>query len=154
MSNRGRKPRPTDLKILSGDRADRVNRSEPKPRRSAPVCPDHLDEWGREAWDRITRQLGELGILSASDSDAIALYCATYSRWRAARREIAQTGITATTDLGSLKSNPAVAVATQAERMMASLLAEFGLTPSSRSRVKADTKAQDALGEFLARRKG
>lgn len=154
MAARGRRPKPTAAKLLAGDRADRVNRSEPKPRRSLPVCPDHLDAFGVEAWERIVPRLDALGVLTELDGEALSLYCETYSLARHAEAEIRTGGVTTTTDLGSLKTNPAVAVVSQARRLMAVILVEFGLTPSSRARVKTDAKPQDALADFLARRKG
>jgi P27 family predicted phage terminase small subunit len=154
MSTRGRKPKPTAAKILAGDRADRINRHEPAPRRSVPDRPDHLDHWGCEAWNRIVPKLDALGVLTELDGEALALYCSTYSRWRQASEEVRSSGVTTFTDQGSLKSNPAVAVASQCERLMAAILIEFGLTPVSRSRVKTDAAPQDALADFLKRRQG
>jgi P27 family predicted phage terminase small subunit len=154
MAKPGRKPKPTVDKVLAGVRADRVNRSEPRPSRSTPECPDHLDAAGREAWARIVPKLDALGVLTEMDGEALALYCGAYSRWRKATEEIRTGGVTTFTGQGSLKSNPAVAVASQCERLMAAILIEFGLTPSSRSRVKTDAKPQDALADFLSRRKG
>lgn len=154
MGKRGPKPKPAELKILAGEREDRVNRSAPKPARSRPVFPAHLDAYGREAWEDLIPQLEQLGILTEADGHALALYCATYSRWRTARDEIAATGVTAYTGQGSIKGNPACTVAAQAERMLVQLLAEFGLTPSSRGRLSsAQGQSQDALAEFIARRK-
>jgi P27 family predicted phage terminase small subunit len=154
MAARGRKPKPTVAKVLAGDRKDRINPSEPRPRRSLPDRPDHLDGFGREAWDRIVPKLDALGVLTELDGEALSLYCETYSLARHAEAEIRTGGVTTFTDQGSLKPNPAVAVVSQARRLMAAILMEFGLTPSSRSRVKTDAKPQDALAEFLARRKG
>lgn len=154
MAIRGRKPKPEQLKILAGERADRVNPAAPRPAKCRPARPDHLDEWGLEAWDRLIPQLEQLGTLAEADGDALALYCATYSRWRLARAEIEAHGITVETGQGGLKANPACTVVAQCERAMASMLAEFGLTPSSRARVKSDEKARDDLADFLNRRSG
>jgi P27 family predicted phage terminase small subunit len=155
MGKRGPKPKATALKILHGDRADRVNRSAPAAPRSIPARPGHFDEFAREAWDRLIPQLDGLGLLTAVDAPALELYCAAYSRWRRALTEIEAFGVTSyTTEGASVKANPACNIAAQAERLMAALLTEFGLTPSSRSRVKsAGSESDDALAAFLARRK-
>lgn len=139
MATRGRKPAPKPL--------------QPGLRRTGPVRPDHLDGWGEEAWDRIVPKLAELGILSDLDGEALALYCATYSRWRHALEAVRVDGVTTYTDKGAVKANPAVAVVNACERLMAAVLVEFGLTPSSRSRVKADERPHDVMADFLARRK-
>lgn len=153
MAAKGRKAKSTVAKVLAGTRADRVNSSEPRPARAEPARPDYLDRYGEEAWDRIVPKLLALGVLTELDGEALALYCVTHSRWRMAVEEIRESGVTATTGLGSPKTNPAVAVASQCERLLAAILVEFGLTPVSRSRVKTDAAPQDALADFLSRRK-
>ena len=147
MAARGRKPKPTLAKVLAGDRPDRVNRAEPRPDRSVPACPAHIsaDDDARQAWDDIVPKLAALGVLSELDGHALALYCSTYSRWRRACEEVRTGGVTTFTDQGALKSNPAVSVASQCERFMTAILLEFGLTPSSRARVKTDAAPRDAL---------
>lgn len=119
-----------------------------------PRRPDHLDDHGREAWDSVTAELAKLGCLSTAEAFAIELYCVVYSRWRKAIDGLNSDGITTTTDLGSIKGNPAMQVIAQCERTMSSMLSEFGLTPSSRSRVKGGPEApRDALSDFLSKRK-
>jgi P27 family predicted phage terminase small subunit len=156
MAKRGPKSKAVDLKLLGGERSDRVPKSVTRPKPMTPVCPEHIDQdWrAKEAWDRLVPHLQASGVLAESDADALALYCSTYSRYRQALDEIRTSGVTTTTDMGSLKSNPAVAVAAQAERLMASMLDAFGLTPASRGRIRTDgDKAQDALAAFLERRR-
>lgn len=151
---RGPKPKPSSLKILEGAQPCRINQSEPRPPATTPEPPHHLDELGLEAWERIVPKLASLGILTELDGEALSLYCHTYSRWRLALADIEGHGVTTSTDLGAIKANPAVSIASQCERLMAAILMEFGLTPSSRSRVKTDAQPQDALADFLRRRKG
>lgn len=155
MSARGPKPRPTALKLLEGERPDRVNAAEPRALPGRPACPRHLDETAREEWDRIVPELEELGVLSRTDGAALAIYCDTYSQWVRANRDIRTYGMTVETGMGGLKANPAVAISRAAASLMHRLLSEFGGTPSSRSRLRAatDDGPKDALGEFLARRK-
>ena len=99
--------------------------------------------------------LDEAGILAKIDGAALAIYCATYSRWvRATIEQSGPEGLIVYTDKGGIKTSPHVQIAAAAERDMARMLVEFGCTPSSRSRVA--TKAEgpkDAFAEFLAKRK-
>jgi P27 family predicted phage terminase small subunit len=155
MARRGRKPKPARLKILEGTRRDRRNSGGPRPAAEAPAPPDHLDTLGREAWQRLAPQLAAMGLLTELEGEALSLYCVTYSRWRLALEELHSIGISVETGQGSLKPNPAAAVVAESSRLMASLLAEFGLTPASRSRVAAASEPPvDALAEFLSRKKG
>jgi P27 family predicted phage terminase small subunit len=152
MAIRGRKPKPTLFKILDGDRKDRINPHEPRPAAVPPPPPADLDPKGREAWDRIAPKLAELGVLTEVDGEALALYCKNYAIACRAEGQIKRYGVTVKE--GSVRRpNPAVAIAHRAHQIMTSILTEFGLTPSSRSRVKVDATPRDALGDFLARRK-
>jgi P27 family predicted phage terminase small subunit len=68
-------------------------------------------------------------------------------------RIVAATGLLESTGQGGSKVSPLVLVAQQAEAQMMRALAEFGCTPSSRSRVKVQgEEKRDALGEFLSRK--
>lgn len=151
---KGRKPQPPELKVLSGTRPDRVNAEAPKAA-GLPEPPAYLDDAALEEWHRLVPQLAAAGVLSRTDGAALALYCTTYSRYRAALRDVAAGGITASTGTGGEKTAPAVGVLERCEAMMAKLLAEFGATPSSRGRVKAaDAEGpKDEFTAFLNKRK-
>ena len=147
---RGRKPQPTGLKILKGTREDRVNRDEPTPPEGMPQPPSHLDNLARAEWVSICELLASMGIGSKADAPALVLYCTTYSKWLRARSAIVKHGLTVASKNG-IRANPAVAMELAAARLMKDLLVEFGLTPSSRSRIKtAGEKPRDELEEFLA----
>lgn len=132
---RGRKPKPTALKLLEGTRADRINRDEPTLPKGDIEPPDWLDDldgYGIDHWNELAPMLSKAGLLTEGDRPALALLCRAYAR---------------------LRLDPLDDKANDLYRRM---LVEFGLTPSSRSRIKATTeKPKDALAEFLssARRK-
>lgn len=150
---KGRKPKPTPLKVLAGERPDRVNPAGPRPRAGRPTSPPHLDPAARAEWDQLVAILDEMGILSAALGPALTLYCLAFSRHALACKDLATSGLTIETDLGGVKANPAAAIAKGAEATMARMLAEFGLTPASRSRVAVPTDGpRDELGEFLKRK--
>jgi P27 family predicted phage terminase small subunit len=159
---RGRKPDPTKLKILRGVQNDRINHSEPIPPSGKPEPPEHLDKLAKEEWERLCVILKEMGLLSLADGPALALYCECYSKWLRVRGEIAKHGmvIKSTTDVIQkgkvvatkeyLRANPAINIEVQMARMMKDLLIEFGLTPSSRSRIRTTAdRPKDELEEFL-----
>ena len=69
---RGRKPKPSGLKLITGtDRADRGNPDEPQPQPACPEPPDHLKAEARSEWTRVSHQLNALGILSEMDRAAL-----------------------------------------------------------------------------------
>lgn len=153
MAKRGPKPKPAALRLAGADKAP------PRPASPAiagrPECPDHLDDVARGEWGRMVALLDEAGILSRIDGTALAIYCATFSRWVRATEELGGTeGLIVYTEKGGIKTSPYVHIAAAAERDMARMLVEFGCTPSSRSRVATRAEgAKDAFAEFLAKRK-
>src|SRR4051812_21402132 len=64
---RGRKPKPTHLKLLDGNPGKRpLNAGEPKPERRIPTCPAHLNPTAKAEWKRLARQMHVLGIVTTS----------------------------------------------------------------------------------------
>ena len=118
MAQRGRKPKPTAVKVLEGNPGKRsLNTAEPKPEKKAPRCPSWLEDEAKKEWKRMSKQLEQLGILTEIDMAAFAGYCQAYARWKEAQVSIAQTYL----------------------KIMNKFCEQFGLTPSARSRIVADT---------------
>lgn len=151
---RGRKPRPTNLKILQGTaRPDRLNPYEPKPEPAVPSCPKWMPLMGKREWRRLAKELHELGILSRIDRGVMALYCEAYAQVQEAIRHIEEEGAVIETKWG-LKVNPWQAVLKAARESMRRCAIEMGMTPSSRARVKANKPESESLLEkFLSRGK-
>lgn len=139
MPKRGAKPKPTALKLVQGtDRPDRVNPNEPEPEA---VIPEPPGEWAKSnpvalaEWERLTPHLYTLGLLTAVDRAVIVAYCEAWSRLRQAEAEIAENGLLVETTNGNVIQSPAVGIANTAFKNMLTAATEFGLTPSSRTRV-------------------
>jgi P27 family predicted phage terminase small subunit len=150
MARRGRKPKTIRLRLLCGDRPDRVKPFLSGPVVTMPVMPRYLDVFARAEWRRMVKQLEKRGTLDQLDGPLLELYCVAYSRYRLALKELAKDGLLVSTAVGGTKTHPAVAIAAQAEKAMAELLEEFGITPSTRTRFAQSRP--DALSEFLAKR--
>ncbi|MDB6035809.1 MAG: phage terminase, small subunit, putative, family [Verrucomicrobiales bacterium] len=148
---RGRKAEANVTRILNGVRADRVNLAMPEPSREIPDAPFYLDEIGLDEWGRMAPMLWEMGVLTSADGPALGLYCRAFSRWHLASNDLEKNGCESMSDTGAIKRSPAAAVVAQAEAFMLRCLAEFGLTPSARARVKATPPASvDPLDAFTA----
>ena len=77
---RGRRPKPTRLKVLTGNPGKRpLNPDEPKPERAIPECPAELGPVARREWDRLGKELASLGLLTNLDRAALAAYCGAYA---------------------------------------------------------------------------
>ena len=73
---RGRKPKPTALKIAQGNPGKRaINGAEPKPPTSLPDCPPHLSPEAQAEWHRIAESLNKIGLLTQIDRTTMAAYC-------------------------------------------------------------------------------
>jgi P27 family predicted phage terminase small subunit len=133
---RGRKPIPTELKILQGTaRADRMNGSEPKPEVMVPECPAHLNDEAKAEWNRLAPQLAQLRILTALDMAVLAAYCVSFSRWADAERHVQESGAVVRSPAGYPQVSPWLSVAHESLRQMRAFAVELGLSPSSRARL-------------------
>ena len=87
----GRKPKPTQLKLVTSNPGKRqVNRKEAKAKAAIPAPPAHLNADAVEEWNRVATELYNLGILSEIDRAALAAYAMAYGRWVQAERAIAK----------------------------------------------------------------
>ena len=150
---KGRKPKPTVLKIREGNPGKRaINHDEPNAPGSIPSCPDFLDEVAQDEWFRISEILSEMGLLSSADRAALAAYCTVYSRWVHAEEQVKKFGtIVKSPEKCFPMKSPYLTVADQAMETMRKFLVEFGLTPSSRSRLRGEAKknAEDEFDTFV-----
>lgn len=148
---RGRKPKPTVEKVLAGNPGGRpLNEHEAQPEVRMPRCPEHLGDEARKEWKRMARQLFDAGLLTSIDRAALAAYCVCYGRWAEAETLVKEKGTIVKTTNGNIVQNPYLAIANRAMDDMRKYLIEFGMTPSSRSRVKAvDMDGGDDLASLL-----
>lgn len=149
---RGRKPKPTILKALAGNPGKRrVNDAEPQVPNGLPDCPDFLDDEAKAEWFRVASILNQMGLLTRADRSALAAYCVAYSRWVHAEAEVKKYGtVVLSPNKKFPMKSPYLSIADQAMESMRKFMVEFGLTPSSRSRIKVmDTAAADEFDEFL-----
>src|SRR5512143_3246430 len=140
----GRKPKPTALKRLEGNPGKRaLNHAEPRPKGVMPEPPDHLSDEEKAKWKLIVQELHSLGLLTKIDVDALARYCTIFVRWIKAEKMVREKGEIIKTAAGNIIQNPYLSIANRALDQLSKLGAEFGMTPSSRSRVKADLADPD-----------
>jgi len=152
MATRGTKPKPTALKTLEGNPGKRkINKNEPKPNSKIPQCPDWLEPEAKAEWNRRGKQLLALGILTEVDEVAFAGYCQAYARWREAEEFISQHGCIVKTPSGYWQQVPQVAIANKSLMVVIRFCEQFGMTPSSRSRLAVDARdgSENDMMEFI-----
>ncbi len=132
----GRRPKPTKLRIVQGNPGKRaLPKDEPEPEVCIPDPPGHLSKVALEEWERIAPILEKQGLISDMYRAALAAYCDSYSDWVKAGEMVERKGLTYTTDKGNVIQHPAVGMKNTAKGMMHRFLTEFGLSPSSITRV-------------------
>lgn len=152
----GRRPKPTALKERTGNPGKRpLNRREPKPVSGLAPCPAWLTGEGRREYRRLGRVLVGMGVMTTVDRTSFVMRCEAWGRYVEARAQVAKLGTVVKTANGNLIQNPYLPVMNKALEQVAKFDSEFGLTPSSRSRVQgqgdepslADILFGDVIGD-------
>lgn len=156
---RGPAPLPTAIKEARGtQKSTRTNKSEPKPARGDPGIPPALasDKDGKALWLKLVKQLDKMKVITVADGVALEGLCRAYLRAAAADKEIKKHGLLVKTAWGTLQSNPGVAISRSSWAEVRKFAQEFGLTPSSRSRVTevpdedgAKGASEESAADFL-----
>ncbi len=153
---RGRKPLPSNVVRLRGNPGKRkLNDAEPRPAAATPTCPAYLGDEARREWRRLSRELAALGLLTRLDRGPLAAYCQAHALWVEAVASIERYGTMVKSPNGYPMPSPYVAVANKQVEIMGRIAAEFGMTPSSRTRIRVGEKLpEDPFEAFLERRNG
>jgi P27 family predicted phage terminase small subunit len=150
MATRGRKPKPTALKIADG--TARGSLREPSAPLGVPPMPERLaaEPVAVAKWNELATLLSGMGVLTLGDGEALATLCEVHAAAQSCLLELRASGSVIHTDLGGVKPNPAGSLYRGLVSLQASLMTEFGLTPSSRVRLGQKNEAPtDDLSELL-----
>jgi P27 family predicted phage terminase small subunit len=127
----------------------RENKQEPKPNKIAPDKPATVedDPIASQKWDSLCILLEQCGLLADTDSDLMELFCITFSQYRRLLKQINTTGFTIVTrdpqtNNPVVKRNPIMIEYRNIADLLRRLIPEFGLSPSSRSRLVSTRKEE------------
>jgi len=147
---RGRRPKPTRLKLLTGNPGKRpLNRTEPRPEAVIPDCPLELGPVAKREWDRLAGELTTLRLLTSLDRAALAAYCGAYAMWAEVTEAIQKYGAMVKSPSGFPIQSPYVAIVNRQAEIMMRIASEFGFTPASRSRISTSAKTEPTLFDAL-----
>ena len=154
MAKRGPKPTPSKVLKLRGSWLLNNRKDEPQPESGAPSCPSWVGTIGKREWKRITKQLEPLGLLTELDRVALALYCQAYDDYVTAKKEMDKEDMRPVVKTANYNyvQNPMVGVMNKAWQRVLKAAAEFGLTPSARTRISVPegaTKRKDGKTRFF-----
>ena len=150
---RGRRPKPTRLKVLTGNPGKRpLNANEPRPESATPDCPVELGPVARREWERMVGELAPLRILTHLDRAALAAYCGAYALWAEATEAIHKYGVMVKSPSGYPIQSPYVSIANRQAEIMMRIASEFGLTPASRSRITTIADGEQTLPDLFSSR--
>lgn len=145
---RGRKPKPTALKLIEGNPGKRVlNDAEPN---AGPIGdpPADLDAVALDKWREMAR-LWRL-VLTAADRDQLAEYCRLEAERVEAMEHLAEEGPVAKTAGGAPVQSAWKIILNKCREDMRKIAVEFGGTPASRARVKSNgEQPQSKFGALL-----
>ncbi len=152
MARTGRKPKPTALKELAGNPGGReLNDAEPQPAPADPErVPYKLLPKAPRFWLDNAPRLSALGLLSEIDLPAFQMMATHFGVAVQAAELIRAEGIMTKDEHQLDRKHPALQVLRDNSAAFRTYAAEFGMTPSARSRVRADVpEEQLSLAEML-----
>ena len=137
--------KPTNLKILHGDRGDRINRDEPMPTTESIEPPFELSERARRVWDRIVPSMTSQKVLTDWDVDQLAVFCDAAAMYQECRGLLVSEQndemprfIEKGSAGGRIKS-PYWQMMRDCQAMMTAVGSRYGLTPADRTKLTTDT---------------
>jgi P27 family predicted phage terminase small subunit len=157
-SGSGRKPQATEVAQANGTLSVHPGRRNddlvPRSDGCAPEMPEYLDEHGQAKWDELLGDLQNMKVISSECRELMIAYCEAYSGWRRCLELVKKLGPVLpvkdekTGKVKSFRSNPVSIELHRYRTQMNKLLPEFGLTPSSRTRLVA-FKSTDESDPFI-----
>ena len=139
---KGRKPKPTVLKLAIGNPGRRpLNLAEPHPGALALRCPrEVIDPVAQLEWRRTMVPAIRIGQITAADRVMAIAHCELWATWRSQLADASRHAhIIAVGEKNYPTPNPARVMANKTFQLLVKVDAELGFTPSSRSRVQAVT---------------
>jgi P27 family predicted phage terminase small subunit len=166
----GPKAKPNNIHYLNGNPSKKPLShlmDSFQPEVEIPGCPAHLLPEAKKEWRRITAELIRYGLISKLDRAALSLYVQSWAELvyaekmlkrnmerAAAKREAAEAagneytggdGMTEVTTNGNIIYSPYWVIANKARHNVDKFLSNFGMSPSSRSRVTPSNHLQQSL---------
>jgi P27 family predicted phage terminase small subunit len=140
----GRRPKPTVLHMLRGNPSRKKLNHDPETGPLSPECPPELSSAdARAEWERGIVPAIRVGQITERDRIFAIAHCELWATWRSQLADAARHPHVVSS--GPTKHpipNPARCMANKTFLLLARVDVELGFTPSSRSRIVVEPKAQ------------
>lgn len=149
---RGRKPKPSYLRVLDGNAGHRpVNKQEPVPagKLDEMGAPASLSADQRRIWNEAIAE-APVGLLRRLDFGIFEQWVVHCDTFRKAAAVVSEKGSIVKSRGGAPYQNPFLAVMNKQSALMMKAAAEMGFTPSSRTRVKVSNKSTGTKANTFA----
>lgn len=146
---RGRKPKPSYLRVLDGNASHSwvPNPDEPQPVGDLMLPPDWMSDSQKEGW-RYAISHAPPGLLRLLDQSILNVWVIAEDLHRNASEKVAQIGpLVKVGSNGAWQQNPYLPIMNKQALIMMKAASEMGFTPSARTRVKVE-KATDRNNAF------
>lgn len=159
MGSRGPQGKPTNLRVLHGDREDRINRNEPQPDTTAVEPPEWLGDRACEVWAKYAPDLIAKKVLTAWDVEAFANFCDAVVRRAVAAKHVEDEGgvvelpvYNKNGDLTGhrLGRNPWSYELKDADAQAQRWGARFGMTPTERANITVHEEKSGGSEDLLS----
>jgi P27 family predicted phage terminase small subunit len=136
---RGRRPKPTHLKLLEGNPGQRrLNENEPKPAGDLREPPEWFNDEQRRSWSYAIAH-APAGLLKRLDRGILVVWVTAECLHAAAAQKVTAFGMLAKSyATGAPIPNPYLTIAAKQAQTMIKAAAELGFTPASRSRISVE----------------
>ena len=155
---KGRKALPGNMHVLRGTHREDRHGGSVAVAIVNPDPPAGLPEVASAEWKRIAPILSKYRLLSDLDLTALEMYCRVYARWLDAEKKLEwKESLVFRTTTGYETQSAYLNIINQCLKQMQSLMAEFGMTPATRERLKSLANQPQQLGlfdDFVSRKTG
>lgn len=155
MGARGPQPTPTAILQKRGSLIGKYQRGErvgePVATVAEPVMPANLGPEGKAEWKRIVPLLLARRTLTEEDRGALGVYCQAWEEFDYNAKLIRKMRAGTHRHTGNLQDHPRRVLHAAAERLLKTI-AQFGLSPSTKTRIRAEGKAnkeEDSKSRFF-----
>lgn len=140
---RGRRPKPTQLRLLQGNAGKRALRSnEPRPHGDLFEAPADLPAGAVPFWTRAIADAPQ-GLLKRLDQRLLFTWAVAAWLHSDAIAKLSASTLLARTKSGELIQNPYLPIVNRQAEIMRKCASEMGFTPTSRSRIQVEPEAED-----------